>query len=120
MNQATKPRQQCAKCPWKKSTDPHVIPGGYCETKHANLKDTIADPGMVRFDSVRMMACHEFPVGKEQPCVGWLYHQLGVGNNLGLRMMAISGRLPKFEIMGEQHDTFEDTLPKPKKRRRKA
>ena len=41
-------------------------------------------------------------------------------DNLGLRMMAISGRLPKFEIMGERHDTFEDTLPKPKKRKKKS
>ena len=23
------PRRQCAKCPWKKSTDPHTIPDGY-------------------------------------------------------------------------------------------
>ena len=37
--------KQCAKCPWKVSTDPHDIPGGYCEIKHANLSNTIANEG---------------------------------------------------------------------------
>lgn len=69
-------RKQCAKCPWKKGVNPQDIPGGYCETKHANLKDTIAKPGTLglaeglRGGAVRVMACHETPVGKELPCVG--------------------------------------------------
>lgn len=39
----TRPRRQCAKCPWKKSTDPRTIPNGYSETKHAALAGTIAE-----------------------------------------------------------------------------
>ena len=37
-----KPRRQCAKCPWKASTDPHDIPDGYSEEAHAKLT---TDPG---------------------------------------------------------------------------
>jgi hypothetical protein len=44
--------------------------------------------------------------------VGWLAHQLGPGNNIGLRLAVISGRIDvNFELIGEQHETFEDTLP---------
>jgi len=107
------PRKQCAKCPWKVSTDPFDIPDGYCPTKHANLKNTIAEPGAVTFGpNLRMMACHETGPGKEKPCVGWLANQLGPGNNIGLRL-ACSGdpSLGDFELDGEQHERFEDTLP---------
>lgn len=58
----------------------------------------------------RKMACHETAVGKEAVCVGWLANQLGPGNNLALRMEAMTGRLPDFELRGEQHARFEDTL----------
>jgi hypothetical protein len=105
-------RHQCAKCPWKKSTNPRGIPNGYCEAKHCNLRSTIAD-GASQLAGLRMMACHETPVGKEQPCVGWLNHQLGVGNNIGLRLAVMRDRtLASFEVDGPQHQTFEATLPK--------
>lgn len=111
----TKVRVQCAKCPWKVTTDPHDIPNGYCEVKHANLKNTIAEPGDTRglfASSLRLMACHESNVpGKELPCVGWLANQLGPGNNLALRLAAIDGKYGEFRTVGEQHETFEDTLP---------
>ena len=111
-----KGRRQCAKCPWRKDVDPRDIPDGYCEVKHANLKSTIAEPGSVRGllggDPLRVMACHEFPVSAEQPCVGWVIHQLGPGNNIALRMQALDGRFKNWRTVGEQHETFEDTLPK--------
>jgi hypothetical protein len=67
-----------------------------------------------------MMACHETVVGKELPCVGWLVHQAGVGNNLGLRMAIFSGQVDmNVRTVGPQHTRFEDTLPKSKPRRRK-
>lgn len=105
-------RNQCKKCPWKKSTNPHDIPNGYCPTKHANLKSTIATPGS--FGLTKMMACHESPPGEEKACLGWLHHQLGPGNNIGLRMRAAAGQLKEAlegKLVGEQHDSFEDTLP---------
>jgi len=109
-----KTRRQCAKCPWKKDTDPHDIPNGYCETKHARLSSTIATPADIggMGGSLRMMACHETTSEKELPCVGWLEHQLGAGNNLGLRLAVMHGHVDaNIETVGEQHDCFEDTLP---------
>lgn len=107
-------RKQCAKCPWKKGVNPRDIPNEYCETKHADLKKTIAKPGVFTSGSLRMMACHETPVGNELPCVGWMIHQLGPGNNLPFRLAVMQG---KFDInvatVGPQHERFEDTLPKP-------
>lgn len=109
------PRRQCEKCPWKVSTDPHGIPNGYCPAKHAALEGTIAEPASLRDlgrGALHMMACHETVEGKELPCVGWLAHQLGPGNNIALRMAAISRQIDTdFELDGEQHERFEDTLP---------
>lgn len=100
------------KCPWRVEVDPNEIPNGYCATKHAALSETIADPGGLRAGPLRMMACHETPVGKEVPCVGWLHHQLGEGNNLAVRLAAITGRLDtNYALRGEQHTSLEDTLP---------
>lgn len=107
-------KKQCKACPWKKSTVPDAdIPGGYCATKHANLASTIkteanlADLG----EALILMACHEAKPGAEYPCVGWLVHQLGPGNNLPLRLLALDGRFAGLEVVGEQHERFEDTLP---------
>lgn len=105
-------RKQCKACPWRKDVVPgRDIPGGYCSTKHANLKDTIAD-GTVGFAGpLKVMACHETPKGKEKACVGWLANQLGPGNNIALRLVASSGRFGRFETVGPQHQRFEETLP---------
>lgn len=113
-----KTQRQCAKCPWKKSTDPRDIPNGYCETKHRNLKSTIARPGdlsSVFSGTLRAMACHDSMPGKEIPCVGWVANQIGPGNNIALRLRVMSGSIRVPETVGEQHETFEDTLPRRKK-----
>ena len=61
---------------------------------------------------LRMMACHESAVGREMPCVGWLHQQLGVGNNLALRLAVMRGKVDgDVETVGPQHERFEDTLP---------
>ncbi len=114
-------RRQCAKCPWKKSTDPRKIPNGYCAEKHRALESTIAEPGILTASNeLAVMACHESPTGAEQPCVGWLVHQLGPGNNIALRLQARAGRVnTNIEVDGPQHESFEDTLPKPTRHRRK-
>lgn len=97
------PRQQCAKCPWKVLTDPNEIPG-YDADKHRALRSTI--------QGSTMMGCHETPVGAHLPCVGWLSHQLGPGNNLGLRLRVMSGQISgSFDLDGPQHQSFSDTLP---------
>lgn len=109
-----KPRPQCAKCPWRVSTDPREIPNGYCEAKHRALASTIARPGEPDFTSaLHVFACHESPVGREQACVGWLVNQLGTGNNIALRIAVRAGRIDaNVRTIGRQHATLEETLPR--------
>ncbi len=105
--------RQCDKCPWKVATDPHDIPHGYCEKKHADLASTIAEPGSLRgLSGMRAMSCHEHAPGEESHCVGWLVNQLGPGNNIPLRIKMMSCENARaIQLDGEQHETFEDTLP---------
>lgn len=107
---------QCAKCPWRKDVNPHDIPNGYDPKKHEGLANTIAEPADLSCLNGRrplhVMACHE---GHDAYCVGWLHHQLGVGNNIALRIRMMSFKnLHKLTVVGEQHERFEDTLPKEK------
>lgn len=106
-------RKQCKACPWKVSTIPDEdIPNGYDVNKHRNLKNTIADGSLNLGSPLRLMACHESAPGHEKPCVGWLANQLGPGNNIALRFRAMKDRsLVDFELVGEQHQCLEDTLP---------
>ena len=61
------------------------------------------------------MACHEFPVGAEKPCVGWLVNQLGPGNNIALRLRVILKTIDaNVQTVGEQHQTLEDSFPQEK------
>jgi hypothetical protein len=100
---------QCEKCPWRVETDPHDIPNGYCEVKHAALERTIAKPNDGIFGPRTVMACHETD---EAHCIGWLNNQLGSGNNIGMRIRMMScENASKIRLRGEQHQTFEDTLP---------
>ena len=103
---------QCAKCPWKTSTNPREIPDGYCENKHENLKTTIAKEGEIKLNFVAM-ACHHSKGNDGMYCVGWLHNQLGVGNNIGLRIkMMVCENAKDIKVKGKQHQRFEDTLPK--------
>lgn len=109
-------RKQCKLCPWRTDVDPFDIPDGYSVERHRKLESTVADPGSVASlrSPLRFMSCHEFSVGAEMPCVGWLAHQLGPGNNIALRMRAAAGEIPggcDFELVGEQHETLDVTLP---------
>lgn len=121
---AKPPRKQCKKCPWKVDTDPHEIPRGYSEEKHRGLVETIsegtANLHLGAHGGLKIFTCHETNVrGKPAlPCVGWLLNQLGPGNNLGLRVAVHCGRIDDdVETVGEQHERFEDTLPKRRRRR---
>ena len=112
--------KQCKTCPWRVGADPHAIPG-YREELHRKLTSTIAQPGDLRglAGGLRLMACHYSTEGDDRPCVGWLAHQVGPGNNLGLRLRVMTDpSLQSFETDGPQHERFEDTLPK--RRRAKA
>lgn len=101
---------QCKLCPWRKGVDPHDIPDGYSEAKHRALKSTISEGGFAFLSGeLRVMACHETD---DAHCVGWLVNQLGAGNNIGLRLhMRSCTNANQIKLAGEQHATFEDTLP---------
>lgn len=102
---------QCAKCPWRKDVNPHDIPNGYCETKHRALESTIArDPISSILEPTHAMACHET---HDAHCIGWLFNQIGSGNNIGLRMrMSDCENATRIRLVGEQHETFAETLPR--------
>jgi len=102
---------QCKSCPWRVDCSPKEdIPNGYSVDLHLGLRCTIARPGEFQAGGVAM-ACHYSKPGEEFPCAGWLHHQLGVGNNIGLRLQVMAGTMPVPKVDGEQHQTFEDTIP---------
>ena len=103
---------QCAKCPWKTSTNPRTIPDGYCEQKHRNLEATIAK-GVEFGESLNVMACHHSTPNDMSYCVGWVNNQLNEGNNVGLRILMMScSNIKDLKTIGRQHEYFEDTFPK--------
>ncbi len=107
------PSKQCAKCPWKVTTDPCAIPNGYSVAKHKALRGTIAKEGTFDLSALRLMACHETGGRRVRPCVGWLANQLGTGNNIALRLAVATGRVSAdFVLDGEQHESFARTLPR--------
>lgn len=110
---------QCKSCPWRVDCVPdRDIPNGYSVELHKKLRKTIAC-GLGSMSNVtQAMACHYSKIGAEFPCAGWLHNQLGVGNNLGVRLRVMSGALPVPEIDGPQHEAFEDTLPKRRRAKR--
>ncbi len=106
--------KQCKSCPWRVDCDPLTdIPNGYSVELHEQLRGTIARPGAINiFEGCqRVMACHYSEVGKEIPCAGWIANQLGHGNNIAVRIQVMRGLMPLPELDGEQHATFEETLP---------
>jgi hypothetical protein len=104
--------KQCDHCPWRKDVDPFDIPNGYSVEKHAALSCTIARPGidsLLQSGPRHVMACHET---HEDHCIGWLMNQVGSGNNIGMRLAVRNcENFKDVELVGEQHERFEDTLP---------
>ncbi|GAA0536529.1 hypothetical protein [Chitinophaga japonensis] len=84
---------------------------------HKKLARTIAKPGSLEKlnePSVYAMNCHLTACGDKEFCVGWLYNQLGEGSNIPLRIHMIENYKDwgDLKVVGEQHATFKDTLPK--------
>lgn len=121
MSAAPEILRQCATCPWKVVTVPdRDIPNGYHVELHESLRGTIQSGLESLFRPCKTaMACHYSKPGDEFVCAGWLHNQLGVGNNISVRIAVATGKMPVPEVDGEQHACFDDTLPKPKKRRKK-
>jgi hypothetical protein len=105
--------RQCRSCPWRVDCVPERdIPNGYSCDLHERLRGTIADGPDFRPGPLRIMACHYSRLGEEYPCAGWLANQLGPGNNIAVRLAVMLGRMPIPEVDGDQHPTFEATLPR--------
>jgi hypothetical protein len=111
-----KTAKQCVTCPWKVGADVSLIPN-YVPAMHEKLTCTIADgPSIDTLRVLRAMACHYSTERENKPCVGWLHNQLGVGNNIGVRLAVMTGRMPVPRVVGDQYETFEETLGKKKRR----
>jgi hypothetical protein len=114
---AQKRVHQCKSCPWKVTTDPVRDIPNYVPELARSLDGTIATCPMQSLAPVlggapmRIMACHYSKPGEEIPCAGWLENQLGPGNNIGVRLLMVQGKLPVPVTEGEQHERYEDTLP---------
>jgi len=93
-------KKQCKACPWKKSTNPHEDIPNYDPSLHCELVSC----GATSLFGTKLMACHESKPGKQYACVGWMVNQLGPGNNIGLRLAAMRGKIGKLEVVGEQHE----------------
>lgn len=113
MTWSLKRTRQCKKCPWRVDCNPRDITNGYCEVAHKKLKSSVAgvDGNIAAAfgGELHIMACHETD---DAHCIGWLVNQLGAGNNIGMRLSMMdctNGR--EIKLVGEQHETFEDTLP---------
>lgn len=111
----TKPIKQCKTCPWRVGSDTKDIPN-YSKELHKGLTSTIASDTrqyvQLASSSIRMMACHRSKEDAPTVCAGWASNQLGPGNNLALRMVAI--RDPRFHgplVDGPQHPNLESTIP---------
>lgn len=108
-----KPRQQCKTCPWREGASTARIPR-YDRAKHEALADTIAEPATLAplaRGGLRIMACHYSTDTAEIPCVGWVAHQLGRGNNLALRLYAVRHpEIANVRTVGPQRERFEQTF----------
>jgi hypothetical protein len=101
--------KQCRNCPWRKDSDLSKITG-YSRDQHYGLESTIAKEGDFNIAKLKIMACHESTESTPEHCIGWVHNQLGVGNNIGLRIAMARGDFTDIEVFGEQFKTFEETL----------
>lgn len=101
--------KQCDQCPWKISTDSRTILCAYWHPKKRTLRST-KENGVIEH-TLHIITCHEYPAGEEIPCVGWIDNQLRAGNNMMLNLIVEGGFLSAdYELDGEQHVRFEDTM----------
>jgi hypothetical protein len=107
MSDMRKTARQCVSCPWRVEVIPARDVPDYDPGIYARMRATLRS-GLGSMQGTRIvMECHN---GKRQDraCAGWLHHQIGVGNNLGVRIAVACGRLPAPKVIGEQHETLDD------------
>ncbi len=107
--------KQCKTCPWRKDSKVKNIPS-YCPELHQDLQNTIANESPVEqlsdSSSKNIMLCHHSkPDSEKLYCIGWVHNQLGVGNNIRLRLHFMTcENSNEIEVIGEQVKTFKDTF----------
>lgn len=106
--------KQCEGCPWKKSVDINTIPNGYDYEAHDKLLALTKPNDISNLDKQQaVMACHHSNDNDNMFCIGYLYNQLGIGNNITLRIKMMSCENVKYiKVEGEQHEQFSDLVPK--------
>jgi hypothetical protein len=120
MSQDKKPKlareKQCKSCPWRVDAELSDIPW-YDKKMHLELTSTIWNftRDGVKSPELRAMACHCSPEESPEMCVGWLLNQVGVGNNLALRLHLRKYDLSGVEVFGEQYETLSETIIRSRK-----
>ena len=94
MTDEPKTVNQCPSCPWRVDCVPIRDIPNYVPDLHCQLDKTIRSGLETLFQQERhIMACHYSKPGEEFPCAGWLANQLGPGNNLGVRLLVMTGKM---------------------------
>lgn len=99
---------QCKTCPWRVEVKPSRDVPNYDPGIYARMRETLREGVTALTERTRkIMECHNGKRGANRPCAGWLHHQIGVGNNLGVRLSVSMERLPMPKVLGEQHEDLE-------------
>lgn len=100
--------KQCKTCPWRVAVDPARDVPDYDEGIYERMRATLRTGLDSMFEKSRVvMECHNGRPGADRACAGWLHHQLGIGNNIGVRMSIATGRLPMPRVVGDQHEDLD-------------
>jgi len=106
-----KTAKQCKTCPWRVDVVPPRDVPNYDPGIYARMRATLRSGFESMSDKTRIvMKCHNGRDNVDVACAGWLHHQIGVGNNLGVRFAVILGKLPVPKVIGDQHEDL-DALP---------
>lgn len=106
---------QCQTCPWRQDSKTKDIPH-YSLECHRETEATIAykmpEEQLSDLSSQKAMLCHYSNPNSEQLyCIGWLHNQLGVGNNIKLRLAFMTCKNGnEIQVIGEQVKSFKDTF----------
>jgi hypothetical protein len=103
--------KQCKNCPWKESVNPADIPNGFDYKSHKKLIESQPKEFEIT-DKLSVMACHNSNDNDQMFCVGYLHNQLGVGNNISLRLkMLFCDNVSEIEVYGKQRKSLTEVKP---------
>lgn len=101
---------QCNSCPWRKDARLDDIPH-YDRGMHERLGNTCMVSGLESLQDHSWMACHNSTATKKYPCLGWLMHALGPGNDISVRLTARDiSNIKDVRLIGRECTSFVETL----------